>query len=327
MRLLSGLIASRPISATLVGDASLSRRPMRRIVEPLRLMGAEILGDNAPLTIHGSALHPIEYAASVASAQVKSAILFAALRCDGTTVVSEPALSRNHTELMLRALGADIRTDGLAHSLTGPFKPPGFEFAVPGDISSAAFWMVLAAAVPGSRVLLPGIGVNPGRTGILDVLNQVGTGIEITNERTELGEPVADLLVRFGGLHPFLIEGELVPRLIDEIPVLAVLATQCEGRSVIRNAEELRAKESDRIAVVARHLRTLGAVVDETQDGMEIVGPVRLSGGLIDAGLDHRIAMSFAIAGLIASGPVQIENADSVMTSYPGFFDQVQLLK
>lgn len=327
MRLLSGLIASRPISAVLTGDASLRRRPMTRIADPLRAMGAEIEGERPPLRIRGGRLQPITYESPVASAQVKSAILLAGLRASGRTVVLEPAPTRDHTERMLSALGIPVdQGDGVA-ALEGPAQPTGFEFSVPGDISSAAFFLVAAAMIQGSRLEFHQVGVNPLRTGILDVLTLAGAEAEVRRQWTELGEPVADLEIEASpGLRAFEISGAMVPRLIDEIPILAVLATQCEGTTVIRDAAELRVKESDRIELVARGLRAMGAAVETFADGFAIAGPVSLKGSAIDAELDHRIAMAFAVAGLIADGATEIRGAEAIETSFPGFEEEIRRL-
>lgn len=326
MRLLSGLIAARPIEATLTGDPSLSRRPMKRIAEPLRLMGASFDGESAPIRIRGGRLHGIDYASPVASAQVKSSVLLAGLGAEGTTTIREPSLSRDHTERMLKALGVKVGT-GLSADGRSPFATvaggatwDGFRFRVPGDISSAAFWLVAAAAKAGSEVTLLDVGINPTRTGILDVLDACGADWFISGERDEMGEPVADVTVRGGApLKAFAIAGDLVPRLIDEVPVLAVLATQCDGVTTIRDAAELRVKESDRIAKVADGLRAMGAKVEAHADGLSIEGPAPLRATRIDADGDHRIAMAFAVAGLLADGRTVIDGADAIATSYPAF--------
>lgn len=353
MRLLAGLIAGRPISATLVGDASLSRRPMRRIAEPLRLMGAEVEGDTPPLIVRGAPLHSITYDSTVASAQVKSCVLLAALLAEGETWITEPALSRDHTERMLGALGVELRRSVLAGDVLMPFEEDlhgpggseisqvtriqveleggqtygGFDMTVPGDISSAAFFAVGAAMLPGSRVTLSDVGTNPTRTGLLDLFDQCGVTWRAESPRSELGEPLADLHVEGGGtLRPFRIAGPLVPRLVDEIPVLAVLATACDGVSEVRDASELRVKESDRIETVAAGLRAMGAGVETFEDGLAVEGPVRLRGARIDAHGDHRIAMAFAIAGLSAEGPTTITGEESIATSFPRFEQELRRL-
>ncbi|MBS1728044.1 MAG: 3-phosphoshikimate 1-carboxyvinyltransferase [Armatimonadetes bacterium] len=327
IRLLSGLVASRPLDVTMTGDASLSKRPMKRIAEPLRLMGANFEGDTPPIRIRGGNLKAIDYVSPVASAQVKSCTLLAGLLADGTTSVTEPSLSRDHTERMLAGMGVQVVRDGLKVSVKGGQNASAFEFDVPGDISSAAFFLVAAALLNGSQITATSLGVNPSRTGILDVLRQAGVPFELTNEREELGEPVADVTVGTAPiLRPFKIEGDLVPRLIDEIPVLAVLATQCEGTTVIRDAKEMRVKESDRIELVADNLRRMGAKVETFEDGMAISGPTPLKGVTVDSKLDHRIAMSFAIAGCIADGTTEIVGADSIRTSFPNFVEELNRL-
>ncbi len=327
MRLLSGLVASRPVAATLIGDASLSRRPMKRIAEPLRLMGATIAGETAPLEIVGGSLNAIRYHSPVASGQIKSCVLFAALRATGTTEITEPALSRDHTERMLAATGVKLDRVGLTVSLQGGQAPTAFEFTVPADISSAAFPACLAALHPGTEIVLTELGLNPSRTGMLDVLKEVGVDVTVNLKSDQLGEPFGDVTLRSPDiLKPFTIAGDLVPRLIDEIPVLAVLATQCHGTSVIRDAREMRVKETDRIETMARGLRAMGATVETFEDGMAITGPTMLSGVEIEAGDDHRIAMSFFIAGSIAAGSTRIHGAHSIQTSYPKFVEDMRSL-
>lgn len=325
IRLLSGLLASRPIDCLLVGDESLSRRPMKRVADPLRMMGATVEGDFPPLRVLGTQLDGIDYVSAVASAQVKSCVLLAGLRAQGETSVREPSRSRDHTERMLSAAGVSVNdsdgSDGSHRvSIQGGQSPNGFDFRVPGDISSAAFMLVAASALPDSDLVVTDLSVNPSRTGLLDVLRAAGVQMEIGEERLELGEPVSDLRVRSPReLRSFTIEGALVPRLIDEIPALAVLATQCAGMSVIRDARELRVKETDRIEAVARGLRAMGASVETFEDGLTVSGPTRLHGATIEARHDHRVAMAFATAGLFAEGETVIEGAQSIDTSYPGF--------
>ncbi|MER3496355.1 MAG: 3-phosphoshikimate 1-carboxyvinyltransferase, partial [Armatimonadota bacterium] len=315
----------------LVGDASLSRRPMRRIAEPLNQMGAQVEGDTLPLRIRGGKLTGIDYVSPVASAQVKSAILLAGLRAEGITSVTEPSLSRDHTERMLQALGVKITSEETADGPKVTLKKgglfPGFEFTVPGDLSSAAFFLVAAAIVGNGELVVQGVSLNPTRTGVLDVLREVGVEVELTQGQESLGEPSGTLrLEHRSGLRPFTIGGALVPRLIDEIPILAVLATQCDGVSRITDAAELRAKESDRIEGLVAGLRTLGAQVEGTADGLIIEGPVRLQGGTVDAAGDHRMGMAFAVAGLVAQSPVIIENAESIATSFPTFENELRRL-
>jgi 3-phosphoshikimate 1-carboxyvinyltransferase len=322
MRLLSGLVASRELVVRMVGDASLSRRPMARIADPLRRMGAAVEGETPPLRIRGSnQLRGLRYQSPIASAQVKSCVLLAGLRAEGETHVVEPEVSRDHTERMLTACGVEVlRESPGSVGVAGGSRLRPFEMTVPGDISSAAFFLVAAALIPEAELTLEGVGVNPTRTGILDVFRQAEIPVLLDGESDELGEPVADLVVR-SVLHPlpFRIEGGLVPRLIDEIPVLAVMATQCDGVSEIRNARELRVKESDRIEVMAKGLRAMGAMIETHEDGMTITGPTRLHAVEVDAGGDHRIAMSFAIAGLIADGTTTIRGAEAIATSFPSF--------
>lgn len=321
MRLLCGILAGQVgINATLVGDESLSKRPMGRISAPLSLMGAHITGATPPVTIQGRELKNIIYESPVASAQVKSAVLLAGLKAEGTTTVTEPALSRDHTERMFNALGVKLIQKANTVSVDGGQSWNSFTFRVPGDISSAAFFAVAAALHPGSQVTFKHLGLNPSRTGILDVLEQIGIRYEIEDLNDELGEPVGIVTIQSAErLNLFVIEGDLVPRLIDEIPVLAVLATQCNGETIIRDAKELRVKETDRIAVVSDGLKKMGANVIPTEDGMIINGPTLLHGATIDSAGDHRIGMSFAIAASIAEGETTILNAGAIHSSYPEF--------
>ncbi len=321
MRLLAGLVASRPLEVRMVGDSSLSRRPMGRIAEPLRKMGATVEGERPPLHIVGADLKAIDFVSNVASAQVKSCVLLAGLRAEGVTWVSEPSPSRDHTERMLERLGVPILRHGDSRvGLEGGATFDGFEFSAPADISSAAFFAVAAAALPGSRVRLDDVGVNPTRTGLLEVLEQCGARFWLDGAREECGEPVADIIVEgISPLKEFHVAGDLVPRLIDEIPVLAVLATQCDGISTIRGARELRVKESDRIGEMSRALRSMGAQVEEFEDGLAVSGPTKLRGGVHETRGDHRVGMALAIAGLFAQGPTTVENADCIATSYPQF--------
>lgn len=327
MRLMLGVLAShggRFFAVT--GDASLRSRPMSRVVKPLQEMGAAIWGRKdgslAPLAIQGQTLRPIHYQSPVASAQVKSCLLLAGLMTEGLTTVTEPALSRDHSERMLRAFGAEVRVDPETCSATvvGPARLTGQTVVVPGDISSAAFWLVAGAIVPESDLLIENVGVNPTRTGVLEVLEQMGANITQENARIVAGEPVADLHVRYGGpLQACTIGGAVIPRLIDEIPILAVAAAFAQGTTVIQDAEELRVKESDRIAVMASQLSRLGAHIVERPDGLEIRGGNSLVGTDLDSFTDHRIAMSLAIAALNATGTTTIHRADAVMISYPNF--------
>lgn len=325
MRLMLGLLASQPRRFfTVTGDASLRSRPMKRVIHPLQQMGAEIwcrAGGYAPLAVQGQTLKPIHFHSPMASAQVKSCVLLAGLLTEGQTTVTEPALSRDHSERMLRAFGANITVDPetCSATVTGPAQLYGQTVIVPGDISSAAFWLVAAAIVPDSELLIENVGVNPTRTGILEALARMSADVTLENERTVAGEPVADLRVRSSQLQACTIEGDLIPRLIDEIPILAVAATMAQGTTVIRDAAELRVKESDRLAVMAAQLTRLGAKVTELPDGLEITGSAPLTGTAVDSHTDHRIAMSLAIAALAASGTTTIQRAEAAAISYPNF--------
>ena len=322
MRLLAGLLAGQRFDTTLVGDASLSRRPMRRVTEPLAAMGARIettAEGTAPLRIHGGVpLHAIDYAMPVASAQVKSALLLAGLYADGVTRVTEPAPTRDHTERMLRALGAEVERDGDRVGVHGRPALRGTALTVPGDISSAAFFLVGASIAPGSDLTLPGVGINPTRTGVIEILRAMGAEIEISNRRDEGDEPVADLRVRARPLRGIEIPEPLVPLAIDEFPVLFVAAACAEGTTTLRGAEELRVKESDRIGVMAEGLNALGIDARPTADGMVVVGGA-LHGGRVASHGDHRVAMAFAIAALRAGGAVTVDDCANVDTSFPGF--------
>lgn len=325
IRLMLGLLASQANRFfTVTGDASLRSRPMKRVIHPLQQMGAEIwcrVGGYAPLAVQGQALKPIHFQSPIASAQVKSCILLAGLLTEGQTTVTEPALSRDHSERMLRAFGAEVLVDPetCSATVTGPTQLYGQSVIVPGDISSAAFWLVAAAIVPDSELVIENVGVNPTRTGILEALARMEANVQLENERTIAGEPVADLRVRSGPLKACTIEGDLIPRLIDEIPILAVAATQAQGTTVIRDAAELRVKESDRLAVMAAQLTRMGAQVTELPDGLEITGGAPLVGAEVDSYTDHRIAMSLAIAALVASGTTVIHRAEAAAISYPDF--------
>ncbi len=323
MRLLAGLLAPQPFTTELFGDASLSSRPMGRITKPLEQMGAQIetLGEKpgcAPLRIHGKSLTPITYDMPVASAQVKSAILLAGLFTPGKTTVIQPAETRDHTERMLESFGVRTVREGNAISIDGGQTPESCDFIVPGDISSAAFWLVAAAAIPGSKLMIKDVGLNPTRTAILAVLVRMGARILDVEHQTE-GEPIGNLELHGADLHGTTLLPEEIPNLIDEIPVIAVAAALAQGTTTIRNARELRVKETDRIATVVENLRRMGAEVTEFEDGLEIQGGKPLTGAELDSFGDHRIAMAFAIAGLFASGETVIRNTDCVNTSYPGF--------
>lgn len=339
LRLMLGLLASHPgrfFSVT--GDSSLRSRPMSRVVKPLQQMGAQIWGrkDNslAPLAVSGQALKPIHYHSPIASAQVKSCILLAGLMTEGETIVTEPAISRDHSERMLKAFGAQLQvdTDTKTVSVVGGKPLQGQSVVVPGDISSAAFWLVAGAITPGSELVIENVGVNPTRTGILEALAMMGADIQQENQREVAGEPVADLRVRCTPqanglpLKACTISGDIIPRLIDEIPILAVAAVFAEGTTVIKDAEELRVKESDRITVMAQQLTKMGATISEQPDGMEITGGTKLHGAELDSFTDHRIAMSLAIAALNATGTTTIDRAEAASISYPDFTATLQAI-
>ena len=323
IRLLLGILAGQPFKTTVTGDESIRRRPMGRVVDPLKRMGAEIHGREkdtlAPMMVSGRRLTAIEYKLLVASAQVKSAILLAGLFADGITKVVEKEPTRDHTERMLSLFGANIKKEGLSISIEGWPALRGRTIETPGDISSAAFIMILAAMVPGSEISLRDVGVNPGRTGTIEVLHRMGAGIQVKNERMISEEPVADIVVTGGNLKAIELSGSLIPRIIDEIPILAVLATQAKGETVIKGAEELRVKESDRIATMVKELKRFGADIKELRDGMIIRGPVKLKGVTSRSYGDHRVAMATAIAALISQGESVIEGVECVDTSFPEF--------
>ena len=324
-RLISGILAGQSFESHLIGDASICKRPMGRIMKPLQAMGADIASDRgndcAPLTIKGHPLKAIHYDSPVASAQVKSCVLLAGLYADGPVSVTEPALSRNHTELMLSSFGASVTSFGTTATILPDPHLTGQKVSVPGDISSAAYFICAALMVPGSEVLIRNVGINPTRDGILRVVRAMGADIEYQNIREQAGEKTADLLVRYTkDLHGTMIEGDLIPTLIDEIPVIAVLAATADGETVIRDAKELRVKESDRLTIMVDSLSAMGCDIEGTPDGMIIRGGRPMRGAQIDSHLDHRIAMSFAVASLVAEGTTAIQNAECVNISYPEFY-------
>jgi 3-phosphoshikimate 1-carboxyvinyltransferase len=329
-RLMLGILAGSPIKSVLTGDESLSKRPMNRVTLPLSSMGASIAGDPdgnlLPLSITGGKLTAIDYEMPVASAQVKSAILFAGLNADGTTTISEETVSRDHTERMLLQFGADIQVVGNEVRVKGGNVLSGTDVIVPGDISSAAFFMAAAAMIKGSSVTFTNVGLNPTRTGIIDVLKKMGARVEILDEVDGIGEPYGTVIVSSEGLHGTEISGDLIPRLIDELPVIALLATQAEGTTIIKDAGELRVKETDRIAAVTSELKKIGANIEATDDGMIIHGPSELSGGTLVSYGDHRLGMMAGIAALIASAPIHIEDPACIAVSYPGFFNDLEKL-
>ena len=327
MRLLAGVLAGQRFASILDGSEQLRRRPMGRITKPLRAMGANIEDDgHAPLHIHPAQLHSHWYAMPVASAQVKSCLLLAGLFADGPVTVVEPGPARDHTERLLRAMGANVQIDGAAITLTPGATLQPLDLRVPGDISSAAFVLVAALLCAGDEVRVSGAGINPTRTGILDILAQMGATITQENARDENGEPVADLVTRRAALHGVTVGGELIVRAIDEFPALMVAATQAEGETIVSEAAELRFKETDRIAVMAGELRKLGAVIEERPDGFAVSGPQRLRGARVDGHDDHRVAMALAVAGLVADGETLIGDAGCVHDSFPGFVETLQTL-
>lgn len=323
-RLISGILAGQNFSCDLTGDTSIQKRPMKRIMTPLSMMGADITSVHnngcAPLHIKGAPLKGISYQSPVASAQVKSCVLFAGLYADGKTSVTEPFLSRNHSELMLSSFGASVQTYGTTATIEPEPVLTAQKVEVPGDISSAAFFIAAGLLIPDSELLIKNVGINPTRDGILRVCRQMGANLELLNTRTQCGEPVADILVKHSELNGTVIEGDLIPTLIDELPVIAVMAACANGETIIRNAEELKVKESNRLEIIVHHLSEMGCDITGTEDGMIIRGGKPLHGAVLDSHLDHRIAMSFAVAGLVADGETEITNADCVNISYPGFY-------
>ena len=330
-RLISGILAGQSFPVTLNGDASIQKRPMRRIMEPLQMMGADITSvkgnDCAPLSIHPAKLHGIHYTSKVASAQVKSAILLAGLYADGITSVTEPVLSRNHSELMLNYFGATVKSEGTTATILPQPKLTGQKVCVPGDISSAAYFIAAACIVPNSELLIQNVGINPTRDGIIRVAKEMGADITFLNAVTDRGEPTADLLVRSSTLHGITIGGEIIPTLIDELPIIAIMAAFADGTTIIKDAAELKVKESDRIAVMTDNLSRMGCDITATDDGMIIKGGKPLHGAVIDSYLDHRIAMSFAIASLASEGTMTIQGEECVNISYPTFYEDLNRLK
>jgi 3-phosphoshikimate 1-carboxyvinyltransferase len=328
MRLLGGLLSSQPFLSIITGDSSLRSRPMGRLIEPLRLMGAEIWGRGrdsfAPLVIKGRKLHGAEISLSIPSAQIKSAILLAGLFAQGKTVLQQLVPSRDHTERLLRQMGADLESDGnliFLNRLTSPLK--AVSFTIPGDISSAAYFLVAGAVHPDARIVVKDCGINPTRTGIIDALLAMGAKLRIDNERLNADEPVADIMVESSKLRGIEIGGAMIPRLIDEIPLLAVAGCFASGKTVIRGASELRVKESDRIATVSQELAKMEAKIEELPDGVIIYGGKALSGAEVDSHFDHRLAMSLAVAGLMAKGETVVNHAQVADVSYPSFWSDV----
>lgn len=327
LRLLAGVLAGQDFFSVLTGDSSLRARPMGRVVTPLRRMGARIAGrkagEYAPLAITGGSLKACEYVSPVASAQVKSSVLLAGLLAEGVTTLTEPLQSRDHTERMLQFLGVPLEINGLTVSLRGRTPFQGNSLSVPGDLSAAAFFLVAGSIVPDSEISLPRIGVNPGRAGIMDVLLQMGANIELKNSRMESGEPVADLVVRSAPLRGVQVGPEQIPKTIDELPILCIAAAAAEGETRITGAEELRVKETDRIRAMATELNRLNVQAEETRDGLCIRGKGTIRGGRYGSYGDHRVAMSLAVAGLMAQTPLVIDDVACVETSFPGFEDKL----
>lgn len=331
IRLLSGILCGQEFETTLTGDSSIQKRPMTRIIEPLSKMGGTITSvygnGNAPLKISGGPLHGISYDSPVASAQVKSAILLAGLYAEGETTVKEPYLSRNHTELMLSYFGGDVKTRGTRTTVLPNPLLEGQKISVPGDISSAAYFIAAGLIVPNSEILIKNVGINPTRDGIIEICQKMGGDISLLNVNTSQGEHSADILVRSSELTGTVIEGDMIPRLIDELPVLAVLGCFAKGRTIIKDAAELKVKESNRIDVMVRNLSSMNAHIQGTDDGMIIEGGYPLAGNVIDSNSDHRIAMSLTIAGLRADGLTKITNSQCVDISYPDFYRDLRKLK
>ena len=330
-RLISGILSGQEFESHLDGDSSIRKRPMGRIIKPLTMMGAKIKSENnndlAPLSICPSSLHGIDYKTPVASAQVKSAILLAGLYADGETYVTEPVKSRDHTERMLGAFGANISINGNRVGISDHPSLKGMKITVPGDISSAAYFLAAGLIVPNSCITVLNVGINPTRSGIIDVIKEMGGNIVLENKRIESGEPVADITVRTSALHGIDISGDIIPALIDEIPVISVMASVADGTTNIRDASELRVKESDRVKTVTENLRAMGADIEPHKDGMTIIGGRPLHGAYIHTYKDHRLAMSMAVAGLIADGVTSFDDSSCVYVSYPGFFESLKKIR
>ncbi|SFA98575.1 MULTISPECIES: 3-phosphoshikimate 1-carboxyvinyltransferase [unclassified Bacillus (in: firmicutes)] len=330
IRLLMGILSGSHFHTSLIGDDSIAKRPMTRVTTPLKVMGALIdgrkSGEYIPISIRGGHLKGIRYELPVASAQVKSSILFAGLQADGETTVIEPSATRDHTERMIKKFGGTIEKEGNQIKILGGQKLKGTHVDVPGDISSAAFFLVASAITPGSEVLLKDVGLNPTRTGILDVLADMGADFEISVTSGEGFEPIGDILIKSSNLKGTVIEGDIIPRLIDEIPIIALLATQATGTTVIKNAEELKVKETNRIDTVVDELKKLGAQIEATDDGMVIYGRSSLKGGIVSSHGDHRIGMMLSVASLICNGDVDLENQEAISVSYPEFFSHLDSL-
>lgn len=329
-RLMSGILAAQNFTSTVTGDASIQKRPMKRIIIPLSQMGADITSINgndcAPLRIQGKPLHGIHYQSPVASAQVKSAILLAGLYADGETSVTEPYVSRNHTELMFESFGVNIQCKGTTVTVQPASHLEAQKIIVPGDISSAAYFIVAGLITPNSCITIKNVGINSTRDGILDVCKAMGADITLSNVNDTIGEPTADITVRTSSLKGTVIEGAVIPKLIDELPIIAILACFANGTTIIKDAQELKVKESNRIDVMVQNLSAMGADIEATDDGMIIRGGKPLHGAIIDSKLDHRIAMSFAIAGMNTEGNTEIQGAECVNISYPNFYQDLEAL-
>lgn len=329
IRLMLGILAGRPFFSTLIGDESIGKRPMTRVTKPLLTLGANIDGrsggEYTPIAVRGGNLTGIEYRLPVASAQVKSAILLAGLQAEGETTVIETSKTRDHTERMIQHFGGKLEVDGLTVKLQGGQSLQGTNVEVPGDISSAAFFLVAGAIVPNSEIRLKNVGLNPTRTGIIDVMREMGADLQVENEREQF-EPVGDLIIKTSTLKGTTIEGDMIPRLIDEIPIIALLATQAEGITIIKDAEELKVKETNRIDTVVHELRKLGAKIESTNDGMIIYGKQQLLGGTVSSHGDHRIGMMLAIASLICKEQTNLDNIEAISVSYPNFFNHLESL-
>lgn len=329
-RLMSGILSAQNFSSIMTGDASIQKRPMKRVTAPLSQMGANIVSkrgnDCCPLLIQGSSLTGISYQSPVASAQVKSAILLAGLYADGTTSVTEPYTSRNHTELMLEQFGVPVSVNGTTVSISKVEELQSQTITVPGDISSAAFFLVAGLITPNSCIRLTNVGINETRSGILDVCRAMGANITLENVKNDCGEPVADIIVKTSELKGTVLEGALIPRLIDEIPIIAVMACFANGTTIIKDAEELKVKESNRLDIMVNYLSQMGADIEGTEDGMIIRGGKPLHGITVDSNHDHRIAMSFAIASLVCDGTMDIQGSECVTISYPKFYEDLERL-
>lgn len=330
IRLLMGILAGRPFFSSLVGDESIGKRPMTRVTNPLKDMGAKIDGRKngsfTPVSIRGGGLKPIKYELPVASAQVKSAIILAGLQADGQSIIVEPEETRDHTERMIVKFGGEIHKDNQEIFVKGGQKLTAATIQVPGDISSAAFFLVAGAVIPESEIVLKNVGLNPTRTGIIEVMNKMGADLEIVQTEESSFEPFGDIIIKTSNLKGTVIEGDLIPKLIDEIPIIALLATQAEGTTIIKDAEELKVKETNRIDTVVQELKTLGANIEATDDGMIIHGKSKLNGGTVSSHGDHRIGMMLAIAALLCEDEAELENPDAISVSYPNFFTHLNSL-